>query len=56
MCRDIPMKAYELNGGQLQDWKNPFDTDYVEFKKWIFYQKGLSIRDKAGRIFWFDPK
>jgi endonuclease VIII-like 1 len=56
MCRDIPIKAYELNGGQLKDWKNPFDTDYVEFKKWVFYQKGISRKDTTGRTFWFDPK
>jgi len=56
MCRDIPMKAYALNGGQLQDWKNPFDTDYEEFLKWVFYQKGISCRDKTGRTFWYDPK
>lgn len=56
MCRDIPIKAYELNGGQLKDWKNPFDTDYVEFKKWVFYQKGVSRKDTTGRTFWFDPK
>ena len=56
MCRDVPMKAYALNGGQLQDWKNPFDTDYEEFLKWVFYQKGISCRDKTGRTFWFDPK
>jgi endonuclease VIII-like 1 len=56
MCRDIPMKAYELNGGQLQDWKNPFDTDFEEFKKWVFYQKGISCKDKTGRTFWFDEK
>ncbi len=56
MCKDIPMKAYELNGGQLQDWKNPFETDYEEFLKWVFYQKGMSCRDKTGRTFWFDPK
>lgn len=56
MCKDIPMKAYELNGGQLQDWKNPFDTDFEEFKIWVFYQKGISCKDKTGRTFWFDEK
>ena len=56
MCRDVPMKAYQLNGGQLQDWKNPFDTDYEEFLKWVFYQKGLSCRDNTGRTFWYNPK
>lgn len=56
MCRDIPMTAYKLNGGQLQDWKNPFDSDYEEFKKWVFYQKGISCKDKTGRTFWYDEK
>jgi hypothetical protein len=56
MCRDIPMKAYQLNGGQLQDWKNPFAADYEEFLKWVFYQKGMSCRDNTGRTFWYNPK
>jgi endonuclease VIII-like 1 len=56
MCRDIPNKAYQLNGGQLSDWTNPFDTDYEEFKKWVYYQKGLSCKDKTGRTFWYHPK
>jgi len=56
MCRDIPIKAYQLNGGQLSDWTNPFDTDYDEFKKWVFYQKGISCKDKTGRTFWYHPK
>lgn len=56
LCREIPIKAYQLNGGQLTDWKNPFDTDFEEFKKWVFYQKGLSCKDKTGRTFWYDEK
>jgi endonuclease VIII-like 1 len=55
-CRDIPIKAYLLNGGQLTDWTNPFDSDYEEFKKWVFYQKGLSCKDNTGRTFWYDEK
>jgi endonuclease VIII-like 1 len=55
-CRDVPIKAYTLNGGQLTDWTNPFDSDYEEFKKWVFYQKGLSCRDNTGRTFWYDEK
>ena len=55
-CRDIPIKAYTLNGGQLSDWTNPFDSDYEEFKKWVFYQKGLSCKDNTGRTFWYDEK
>jgi endonuclease VIII-like 1 len=56
MCRDIPIKAYQLNGGQLSDWKNPFDTDYDDFIDWVFYQKGLSCKDATGRTFWFSEK
>ena len=55
-CRDIPIKAYVLNGGQLSDWTNPFDSDYEAFKKWVFYQKGLSCKDNTGRTFWYDEK
>lgn len=55
-CKDVPIKAYTLNGGQLSDWTNPFDSDYEEFKKWVFYQKGLSCRDNTGRTFWYDEK
>lgn len=56
MCRDISNKAYQLNGGQLRDWKNPFDTDYEKFREWVFYQKGLSCKDATGRTFWFNEK
>lgn len=56
LCRDIPMKSYELNGGQLKDWKNPFDNDSKEFEEWVFYQKGKSVKDKTGRTFWYDDK
>ena len=56
LCKDIPLKAYELNGGQLRDWSNPFSGDDIEFKKWVFYQKGLKVKDKTGRTFWFNPK
>lgn len=56
MCKDIPNTAYNLNGGQLADWKNPFDTDYEEFQEWVFYKKGISCKDSTGRTFWFDEK
>lgn len=56
MCRDVPLRSYELNGGQLRDWKNPFDNDSKDFKEWVFYQKGLSIKDGTGRTFWYHEK
>lgn len=56
MCRDIPMKSYKLNGGQLKDWKNPFDSDSKEFSEWVYYMKGNSCKDNTGRTFWYNPK
>jgi endonuclease VIII-like 1 len=56
MCSDIPLKAYQLNGGQLSDWRNPFDTDYQDFIDWVYYQKGNSMKDSNGRTFWYHPK
>lgn len=56
LCNSVPMKAYELNGGQLKDWKNPKNVNSDEFQKWVFYQKGLSCKDSGNRTFWFDPK
>jgi endonuclease VIII-like 1 len=58
LCRDIPLKSLELSGGQLRDWDNPFGGDDYKkkFGEWVFYQKGMSIKDSGGRTFWFDPK
>ena len=56
LCKDIPLKAYELNGGQLKDWKNPFDSDSTKFNEWVFYKKGLSIKDSYNRTFWYNEK
>lgn len=55
-CKDISLKSYELNGGQLRDWSNPFDTDSSAFKEWVFYKKGSSIKDSNNRTFWFNNK
>jgi endonuclease VIII-like 1 len=56
LCQSILEKSYQLNGGQLKDWLNPFQKDSSEFNKWVFYQKGTSIKDSSNRTFWFDPK
>ena len=56
LCRDIQITSYELNGGQLKDWKNPFDGNSDKFKEWVFYKKGNKIKDSMGRTFWYDPK
>ena len=56
LCKSVPETAYKLNGGQLRDWSNPIESDSKDFEDWVFYQKGLSCKDKLGRTFWFDPK
>jgi endonuclease VIII-like 1 len=56
LCRDIPLQAYKYNGGQLRDWHNPNGGDAKDFSEWVFYQKGVGVRDNTGRTFWFDPK
>lgn len=56
LCRETLQKSYELNGGQLKDWSNPFNNSSDEFDKWVFYQKGSSLKDKQGRTFWYDTK
>ncbi len=56
MCKEVQVKSYNLGGGQLKDWNNPFHVKHDEFKKWVFYQKGICCIDKTGRTFWFDPK
>ncbi len=56
LCRDILQKSYELNGGQLKDWTNPFQSNSEKFDSWVFYNKGIKIKDSSNRTFWFDPK
>lgn len=59
LCRDIPLQAYALGGGQLKDWENPFDSDPEPFRKFMrcYGNPQMSrIRDKNGRMFWYDPK
>ena len=56
LCRDVQLTSYKLHGAQLQDWKNPFNADYQKFNEWVFYKKGLSCKDGAGRTFWFHEK
>ncbi len=56
LFKEVLMTSYQFGGGQIKDWKNPFDMTSVNFKDWVFYKKGLSCVDKSGRTFWFDPK
>lgn len=59
LCRDIPLQAYALGGGQLKDWESPFDSDPEPFRKFIrcYGNSNMEkIKDKNGRMFWYDPK
>jgi hypothetical protein len=57
LCKNIVMEAYQLGGGQLSQWTNPYFNDKVTFKQWLqCYGKKEKIVDKTGRSFWFDSK
>ena len=60
LCKEIPLKAYLLGGGQLKDWKNMFGNSDEDFKNFIkFYsnrERCVPIKDKTGRTFWCDKK
>lgn len=52
---EVLQNSYKLGGGQIADWKNPFQIEAKDFKNWVFYRKGMGIKTK-GRTFWFNPK
>lgn len=59
LCRDIPLQAYALGGGQLKDWENPFKNDPEPFRKFMRCYGNPTmkrVKDKNGRMFWYDPK
>jgi endonuclease VIII-like 1 len=59
LCRDIPLQAYALGGGRLKDWENPFEDDatsFYTFMKCYGNSNMNRVRDKNGRMFWYDPK
>lgn len=55
LCKQIPFEAYVIGGGQLKDWKNPFDVPEDGFSSWIkcYGKSDCSILDKNGRTFWY---
>lgn len=57
LCKDMPMEVYNLGGGQIKNWKNPYQKDPQLFADWQqVYRKGKSYEDKKGRTVWYDPK
>jgi len=56
VMKQVIKESYELGGGQLKDWNNPFGADEKNFNEWIqCYGKLDKIKD-SGRRFWFNPK
>ena len=57
LCKDIVIESYQLGGGQLSQWVNPYFNDKISFKQWMqCYTKKEKIKDRNGRTFWFDSK
>jgi endonuclease VIII-like 1 len=59
--RNCCLFAYQKQGAQLRDWKNPnpnpnIEKSQQEFLDWVFYQKGKSFVDSNGRNFWYHPQ
>lgn len=54
LCEQLPREAYVLGGGQLKDWKNPFQVPEGGFDEWMqCYGKGSWCTDKNGRRLWY---
>ena len=58
LCRDIPLHVYEIGGGTIKDWKNPFGekSSISDFMKCYGNRDMLRLSDRGGRTFWYDPK
>ena len=57
-CKLIPEYAYQLGGGKIKDWKNPFEeiSERSTFFRCYSQPNMANGVDKGGRRFWFDPK
>lgn len=59
LCKKLALEAYQLGGGQLKTWENPYKTSAKSFSEWIQCYANPSmckITDKTGRTLWYDPK
>jgi endonuclease VIII-like 1 len=60
-CKSVSEMAYQLGGGELKDWKNPFETieevnqGWSEFMLCYGNPKMATKMDSNGRRFWYDP-
>lgn len=58
LCRDIPILVYDIGGGTIKDWKNPFGevSSVRSFMKCYGNKEMKTVLDRGGRNFWYDPK
>jgi endonuclease VIII-like 1 len=57
MCRDVPIESYNLGGGELMDWENPFGSSKID--KWLLFygNKEICYKQKFGnRNIWIQKK
>lgn len=56
LVKECMNESYILGGGQIKDFKNPFDVSPDGFRSWLkVYNKGANVIDNTGRRFWFNP-
>lgn len=57
LCFTVVEESYQLGGGQLSQWSDPYFNDKQTFRQWMrCYTKKEKIKDKNGRTFWYDSK
>jgi len=59
LCHDIPLQAYQLGGGSIKDWQNPYDKqpeNWTDFMLCYGNKNMAQTIDRTGRRFWYDPK
>jgi endonuclease VIII-like 1 len=57
MCRDIPIEAYNLGGGEIKDWINPFGESKIDELLFFYGNKEVCYKQKFGsRNIWINKK
>jgi len=57
MCRDIPIDSYNLGGGEIKDWINPFGKSKIDGWLLFYGNKEVCYKQKFGsRNIWINKK
>lgn len=57
MCRDVPIEAYNLGGGEIKDWNNPFGKSKIDSWLSFYGNKEICYKQKFGnRNIWINKK